>query len=95
MTQHAHRATSPEWRINGCTKDGLTIIATTDLAYPEWVAYAEATNAAYIVKAVNCHAELVEALKELRYQLWLLAKDPHNNAWIKQANTILAKAGAA
>jgi hypothetical protein len=34
--------------------------------------------------------KLREALRECRDQLWLLAKDPENNPWIKQADAALS-----
>jgi hypothetical protein len=44
------------------TLEGITDIpvATVDTFHPEWEA-----NAAFIVKACNCHDELLEALKDI------------------------------
>lgn len=38
--------------------------------------------------------KLREALRECRDQLWLLAKDPENNPWIKQADAALSSIGS-
>ena len=43
-----------------------------------------------LTASLSREAALREALKECRDQLWLLAKTPRDNPWIKQADAALA-----
>ena len=97
-TQTAEGHTPTPWRISSVTSryieshDG-EIIGT---AYPETMMddYPVAcANAAFIVKAVNCHEELLEACKQMRDMLLSCGYEIHNPT-IKLAKEAITKAEA-
>lgn len=73
--------------IKGCSF--LTYAFPTDLGFETGSPEA---NAAHIVKCVNMHDELVEALKEVHD--WFMADDAHPGSMIGRARETLKKSGA-
>lgn len=51
-------------------------------------------NAELIVRAVNCHAELLAALQEVRLMLNTALKDYDSEPWAGRVRTAIAKASA-
>lgn len=51
-------------------------------------------NAELIVRAVNCHAELLSALQEVRLMLNTALKDYDSEPWAGRVRTAIAKATA-
>jgi len=58
-----------------------------------WVDPQSLARVVSALRSSTVNDELVEALRDCRDQLWLVAKDPQNNPWVKQADAALAKIG--